>query len=284
MPLKTLNQLRPRRGLALVYTAVMVIGMFAIGSLAMDFGRAEMVKTELRRCADAAARAGVASISTSVSAAQTAAVNMAAANAADGYAVVLDPTTTGTNADIEFGTWSTGAKTFTVLSGISRSTANAIRVTARRTAARSTAVPMTLASAVGFNSIDVTAQSIVLINYHDTGITGLSSIAIHANLLVASYNSGTTTTPSAGNDNGNGVLGSNGAIGTGAVSGNTLNGTAIEGPSGSLNAGVAATNTTVLPTAMVTPADPTFTPVTNPGSVSATPTVTGTTTWPGGTY
>src|SRR5690348_17341133 len=116
-----------RHGLALVYTAVLVTAICAVGSLAVDFGRAEMVKTELARCADASARAAVASISGGVSAAQTAAVTTAASNMADGYAVVLDPNTSGANADIEFGTWSSSARTFTVLSGASRSSANAIR-------------------------------------------------------------------------------------------------------------------------------------------------------------
>jgi len=49
-----------------------------------------MVKTELRRCADAAARAAVQALTSGVTASQDAAVATAALNTANGSAVVLD--------------------------------------------------------------------------------------------------------------------------------------------------------------------------------------------------
>jgi hypothetical protein len=270
--------------LALVYVTVAMVAMFAVGSLALDYAHVQNVKTELRRCADASARAAIQAIPLGITATQNAAVSVAASNTADGSAVVLDPSTTGSNADIEFGTWSTSARTFTVLSGTARSSANAIRVTTRRTTARSTAVQLALASLVGVNTCDVSAVAIALTTSRDPGITGINSIAIHANLLVASYNSSVTTSPTPATSSGNGMLASNGTIGSGAVSGNTLSGTAIVGSGGSVNSNLTASSTTSLSSTIPTPADPTFTPVTNPGGVSATPSVSGSVTWPGGTY
>src|SRR4051812_19783749 len=105
---------RPRRtGLALIYVTLVMIVIFAVGSLALDLARVQMVKTELQRAADASARAAVNVLSSGVAAAQNAAVTVAGQNLADSAAVVLDPNTTGVNADIEFGTWDGVAKTFT---------------------------------------------------------------------------------------------------------------------------------------------------------------------------
>jgi len=274
-----------RRGLALVYVTVAMIAMLAVGSLALDYAHVQNVKTELRRCADAAARAAIQAIPSGITATQNAAVSVAASNLADGSAVVLDPATTGANADIEFGTWSAAGRTFTVLSGAARSTANAIRVTTRRTTARSTAVQLTLASMVGVSSCDVSAVAVALTTSRDPGITGINSIAIHQSLFVASYNSSTTTSPSTTTYSGNGMLASNGTIGSGAAgSTNVLNGTAIVGSGGSVNSSLDVSTTTSLSTTVPTPADPAFTPVTNPGGVSATPNVSGSVTWPAGTY
>src|SRR5438067_13216026 len=90
----------PRRGIAAVYSILMLVALCGLVSMGVDLGRVQVAKTELRSAADAAARAGVAGLATSVSQAQIDAVATAAANNCDGSAVVLDPTV-----DIEFGSW-----------------------------------------------------------------------------------------------------------------------------------------------------------------------------------
>src|SRR5205823_5185354 len=127
----------------------------AFASLAVDFGRVQVAKTELLEAADAAARAGAGSIPSGTTAARNEAVRIASLNQAAGIAVTLDP-----NVDIEFGLWAPpgtdfaevddwslmdwstvgdedmtddGACVFTLLSGSDISFANAMRVTARRT-------------------------------------------------------------------------------------------------------------------------------------------------------
>ena len=102
----------------------------AFASLAVDFGHVYVVKSELRAAADAAARYGVTGIEGGVTTAQNYAVDAANDNTADGTAVVIDPAT-----DVEFLSWNKSNGTYTVLSGAARSTANALRVTARRTVA-----------------------------------------------------------------------------------------------------------------------------------------------------
>ena len=150
-----------RKGSVLVYVTVAMIALCAVGSLAMDYARAQVVKTELRRAADAAAMAGLQEIrnGNGVTAADNAAVAIAAANTADGSGVILDPTT-----DIEYGVYDSDTDTFTVLYGSSRASATAIHVTCSRTAARNNAVPLTLARVIGQNSIDVSADSVAAVN------------------------------------------------------------------------------------------------------------------------
>src|ERR1700722_7996962 len=51
-----------RRGVAIVYVAVCMIATMGLLSLAVDLGRVETAKTELRRATDAAARAALAAL------------------------------------------------------------------------------------------------------------------------------------------------------------------------------------------------------------------------------
>jgi len=127
-------------------------------SFGVDLGRVQLVKTELRRVADAAARSAAAGIPTSRSFAISQAQQIAALNRADGSPVVLDA-----NQDIQFGKWDKASRSFTTLSASNWSQVNAVRVIARRTAARGTAVPTIFAKVVGHNSHDVSAESIVLL-------------------------------------------------------------------------------------------------------------------------
>src|SRR5438046_2518353 len=74
-------------GVMLVYGLLMLMTMLAFGSLAIDFGRAQVAKLELQRSAESAARYGATGIfdNTYLSKAQAA----AAQNSADGSSVSL---------------------------------------------------------------------------------------------------------------------------------------------------------------------------------------------------
>jgi uncharacterized membrane protein len=116
---------RAPRGVASYYLVICMVALCGICSLGVDLGRVQLVKTELRRAADAASRAGASGLP-DVAQAISLASQYAQLNNADASPVALDAT------DIELGTWNKTNKTFTVLTGAARSGANAVRVTARR--------------------------------------------------------------------------------------------------------------------------------------------------------
>lgn len=245
-------------------------------SLAVDVAHVRIVKTELQFAADAASRAAATGLGTSTTTATNNAVAVAADNYADGTSVTVSSST-----DVQLGSWSNG--TFTVLTGSAQSGANAVRVSASRTAAKSNAVSLYFANVIGLTSCDVTCTSTAYLSPGTlTGMVGLSYITLHNNLFVGSYSSSVTTTPTQGSAGSNGLVQSNGAISGVTGSGNVIHGNVDLGPSGS-TAVVTVTGTT---TTVSTITEPSVTAqvVTNPGGVSQTPTVNGTVSWPGGTY
>lgn len=255
-----------------------LVGLCSLGA---DYGRVQLAKTELHRAADAAARAAVSGISSGITTAQDLAVAYGSYNAADGYGVTIDSAS-----DVEFGTWDSTTKTFTVLTGAARSGANAIRVTARRTQSRGTAVPLMFGSLIGISSCDAKAVSTAYLTNKYPGLYGVTQAEIGDDYFGASYNSNTTTTPSHSVCNSNGILASNGEIGKGAAgSNNFLYGTALMGPAGKVNDKLIVMGTsTKLTTAIPFPATKTFTPFTNPNGIAANIDVSGSVTWPAGTY
>src|SRR5688500_14738857 len=88
---------RQRRGMALMYTGLMIVALLGIVSLAVDLGRVQLAKAELHAAADAAARYAGPGISdgTTLTRAQAAAAD----NKANGAAVVL------TSEDVSVGRW-----------------------------------------------------------------------------------------------------------------------------------------------------------------------------------
>ena len=140
--------------MTVIYFLVLWTVLVGFASLAVDWGRVQSVKTELQHAATAAARAAVSQLTNGITATQNTAVTFAGDNTADGTAVVIDP-----NYDVEFGTWDSTGRTFTVLSGAARSGANAVRVTALRTAANGNAVKLWFAMLMGQNSCDVHATA-----------------------------------------------------------------------------------------------------------------------------
>jgi Flp pilus assembly protein TadG len=134
--------------MALVYLIVMMIAMTAFCSLAVDLGRVQAAKTELRMAADAAAMYSALGLSDGTAVAR--AIQAAANNSIDGTPLVLQ------NADVTLGTWSGG--TFTA----NASSPNAVKITATRSKARGTGIPLIFAKVLGYTTCDVNASSIAL--------------------------------------------------------------------------------------------------------------------------
>jgi Flp pilus assembly protein TadG len=234
---------RPRHGVAIVFLAVVFVVLVAFCSLAVDLGRVQLVKTELRRAADAAARYGITGLPRGITVAQDWAIAAAAENRADGTPVVIDRTL-----DIEFGTWNPVTRSFTVLSGTARSGATALRVTAPRTRARGTGVSLMFAGALGVTSHDLSPSATVTMAQAQYGVVGLDYIKMGGNSSTSYWSSSGTVTP------GNwGNIASNGNI---TLSGSTfVQGNARPGPTGTVSgaAGRVTGITTPLPAAMSYP-------------------------------
>src|SRR3982750_4578325 len=80
-----------RRGVSFIWMTIAVTVLAAMASLAVDYGRVQIAKTQLREAADAAARAGASALG-SVSSVQDLASQLAASNTCDGTPVLIDKT------------------------------------------------------------------------------------------------------------------------------------------------------------------------------------------------
>lgn len=212
--------------MTLVYITILWVVLCGFVSLGVDLGHVQLVKTQLQKAADAACRAACNSfITDGVSQAQNDAINWAALNTCDGQSVVIS------SSDVEFGTWDSVAKTFTTLSGVARSSANALRVTARRTKANGNPVNLSFGGVIGAPSIDLVVPVIAMVT-SGGGIVGINSVSITGNAYTDSYNSGAGPY-SAGSAMTNGGVSSNGNITVGGSG--RIRGDARPGPGGSVN-------------------------------------------------
>jgi Flp pilus assembly protein TadG len=276
MKVALLNRGR-RRGVAVVYLAILGTVLCGFVSLGVDWAHIQLVKTELQAAADAAARAASVQLPNGVTATQTTAVSWANKNKAGNTSVVIDPTN-----DVDFGTWNSTNRTFTVLSGAARTSANAVRVWARRTHANGNATSLTFGALVGQSTCDINTSAIVTyVAPQQIGVTGLNSITLSNNGFIGSYNSATNTAPTHATATTSALLQTNGTITGGS---DTLDGSINLGPSGSASGLTVTGTTSTLSTPVPAITLPAMTPVTNPGGVSRTPTTSGNVSWPGGTY
>jgi len=194
---------REAAGFSVLYITIIITVLVAFGSLAVDFGRVSMAKTQLRQAADAAARAAVTQLG-SPSAAQDLAVQYAAYNNCDGVQVAVDRTK-----DIDFGYWDTAQHTFTVLTGAGRSAANAIRVYCRRTGTNG--IPLILGGVIGKNTCDINnAYSIAAVVPQNFGMVGLSFIKLNGNSTASYWSSTGSVGGNAGSIASNGSISSTG--------------------------------------------------------------------------
>jgi hypothetical protein len=142
-------------GIALLYAIVVMVGLCAILSLALDLGHVQLAKSELHRAADSAARAGAAGLLVDSTEASIQASRFAGYNDVDGLPLALDPTQ-----DIEIGSWNSAARKF-IKGG---APTYAIHITARKSPARGDGVSLMLTSLLGLKSCSVTAESVALVS------------------------------------------------------------------------------------------------------------------------
>src|SRR5690349_7677067 len=91
---------RHRKGIGLIWAITVILALCAIASLAVDYGRVQLVKSQLHSAADAAALAAGNVMQSDPAAARTVAMQIAQANKAENKPVALDAAQ-----DVEFGIW-----------------------------------------------------------------------------------------------------------------------------------------------------------------------------------
>lgn len=147
---------RHRRGAVVIYGIVMMVGLIALGSLAVDYARVQAVKTDLQSASDATARGclalyqayGIATAQAYGSSIPTSPYNPVDAGSG------IQPTVV-----ITWGKWDSATSTFTAGSF----TPPAVKVTVSRTAANGNGVKLTLASILGRKTCDVSSTSIAAV-------------------------------------------------------------------------------------------------------------------------
>ena len=252
----------------MLYVIIAISASMAITSFAIDFGRVQLVKTQLRAAADAAARYACAGINDNTSAAK--AIAAAANNSADGLDVTISAS------DVVKGYFNKTTRVFTA----NGTPTNSVQVTVGRTG--NNGVPLVVGQTIGMPRVNVTAVTIAYFENGACAFTGLNSFDTGNNGWVGSYDSNVTTNPTELTSTGQASYGSNGPVTGNSV----IDGNLELGPSGS-NAGVTFTSggsAIKMGTNIPAPADPAWTPVGNPGGIPQSYTSSGTVTLTGGTY
>jgi Flp pilus assembly protein TadG len=146
---------RRRHGVAIIYVFTVLLVLLAFCSFAVDLARVQTAKTEIRRAADAAARAGAAYLPQGSGSVTSAAIAMAANDKVDSQRLVLQST------DVSVGIWNKRTQTFSASGSADNiTTFNAVQVVAQRTAARRNAIPLLFGSILGADTCNVTATSV----------------------------------------------------------------------------------------------------------------------------
>jgi Flp pilus assembly protein TadG len=154
-PLPVRQPARRRRGIILMLSAFLMVFLLGVIAFAVDIGYIAHVRTDLQRATDAAAFAGAGALINGTSAAETEAVSYLGQNKVGGS------TLGASNATVQFGTWSTTARTFTVNSN----SPNAIRVSAT-----ATQQPFFFGKVFGKSDFAMTGQSVATYQPRDIAL------------------------------------------------------------------------------------------------------------------
>jgi len=199
---------RDRRGMAMIYVVLIMLVLVGFVSLAVDVGRVNLARGQLRVGADASARAAASAVRDSHDEARARGVQYAAANTCMGTPIVVDGAT-----DITIGHWDRETRVFTPLTPSSARRPNAARVWAYRTSARNGPIPLVFGKLIGVPTFDVRATATAAIRGGRTGygIVGIDWIRMNGTPITDSYDSDLGPYSDA-NRGENGTITSNGPI------------------------------------------------------------------------
>jgi len=135
-----------------VYVILTLVAMLSFCSLAVDWGRVQTSKTELRRAVDAAARAGAACLPQGLSSIRTEAISIAGSNNVNGAALTL------TNSNIQMGIWNKSTGVFSSSGSADNvTTYQAVQV---QVPANQVKIPLLFGTMIGMSTCSVTATSV----------------------------------------------------------------------------------------------------------------------------
>jgi Flp pilus assembly protein TadG len=167
-----------RRGIAVIYLAVVLGTLIGVVGLAADTAYVFLSAHQLQNAADSAALSAAEEVGFDTSQAKTDAVNTAAANRAAGASVQLD-----INNDITIGNYKRTNSTFSA----NTTPYNAVQVIARRTSgSKGGAVNLFFAPIFGISSSNVSRQSIAMTSSLGEGLIVLDSTASPALQFIGS--------------------------------------------------------------------------------------------------
>ena len=204
-----------RRGTVLIYTMFASTAFALITVLSVDYGRAQLARTQLGSLTDSAARYAVMGVSNGTS--YTKANWIAGQNLVDNSTMSFSP------GQVEVGSWDPDTQVFTV----GGKPTLAVRVTAART------IPTVFGASFGINSATINAISVARVNIGKYGLVGLDWITLSGNSMASYFSHNSTQLAGYGNiaSNGNVLLGGsshidgNVHVGLGkTASGGTING------------------------------------------------------------
>jgi Flp pilus assembly protein TadG len=168
-------------GSAAVIVALLLVILLGVAGLALDYAHLAWVQRDLRKSAEAGARAGARALwplnlwTTSTSRpdpnyqmASTAALNITTSNKVDGVNLAASEVT------VEVGKWNYATQQFTPLTPATSSTANGVRVTAQRSS-----VQIIFGKFLGLLSKDLSASAVSIMDF--AGSVGAGTLPIALN-------------------------------------------------------------------------------------------------------
>ncbi|MGA2070592.1 MAG: VWA domain-containing protein [Sedimentisphaerales bacterium] len=147
-----------RKGVVLVFVAIVLVCLIGIMALALDVGYLYNIKADLQVAVDDAALAGAGGLSTDQATARARAIDIAQKNYANGLPVILQ------NSDVQLGLWDSVTGFTPVNSPTAR--ANAVKVDAKLMGTKTI-----FAGVLGIKSVNVGASSIAVFGARDIVLT-----------------------------------------------------------------------------------------------------------------
>ena len=173
----------------MVYAVAAMTVLIGGASLAVDYGRYVVAKSELQAAADSAARYAAAGLANNLNGTNAAAANAVASalqNKVDG-----DPIACVAAEDVEIGIWKENKRQFKV----KNSGQNAVHVTLRRTRTRGNPIQLGFAGIFGFRTIDIEASAVAYIDFGANRSDYDYRVPATSNLWLAGMPNGTVSNP-----------------------------------------------------------------------------------------